>query len=372
MKITPFQLEQYFEKYEFSARYLLSSSDCETLSLHDLLAMADVELERLWGQLKFGYTETWGHPLLREEVATLYKGISTNDVLEIVPEEGIFLTMHASLKPQDHVICTFPGYQSLYEVARSIGCEITTWMPDEERGWYFDVKDLESNIRANTKMVIINFPHNPTGYVPSQGDFGDIIELVQEQGAYLFSDEMYQNLEAEDDVTLPSACELYKRAISLSGLSKSYGLPGLRVGWLAMQDTELLTKISQLKSYTTICASAPSEILAIIALRNRAIIHARQNQRIRRNLQVLDDFFLDHQDLLAWQRPSGGSICFPRMLKVEDTYEFCEQMVNEAGIMLVPSRMFQFGGHHVRIGFGKENLPEVITQFAEYLQHFFS
>jgi aspartate/methionine/tyrosine aminotransferase len=371
MKISPFQLEQYFEKYEFSARYLLSSSDCEALSLSELLAIADTESASLWENLKLGYTETWGHPLLLEEIAGLYSGVSAKDVLEVVPEEGIFLSMHALLKPQDHVVCTFPGYQSLYEVAQSIGCEVTTWMPDENRGWHIDVKDLENSMCANTRMVVINFPHNPTGYIPSLQNFEDIIGLVRGSGAYLFSDEMYQYLEAEQGVTLPSACDKYERAISMSGLSKSYGLPGLRVGWLASQDAEVLKKISLLKSYTTICGSAPSEILAIIALRSRSSILQQQNERIRRNLQVLDHFFKDHPDLFAWNRPKGGSICFPRMFQVNDTYDFCEQLVEDAGIMLVPSRLFQYGDHHVRIGFGKENLPEVVERFGEYLDHHF-
>jgi aspartate/methionine/tyrosine aminotransferase len=270
------------------------------------------------------------------------------------------------------VICTFPGYQSLYEVARSIGCEVTTWMPDETRGWYFDVDDLANSMRTNTRMVVVNFPHNPTGYLPSLQDFEYIIELVRGHQAYLFSDEMYQYLEAERGVTLPSACEKYERAISLSGLSKSYGLPGLRVGWLASQDTELLKRISQFKSYTTICGSAPSEILAIIALQSRSIILRQQNERIRRNLQVLDGFFMDHSDLLVWNRPKAGSICFPRFLMVKNTYDFCEQMVTDTGIMLVPSRLFEYGDHHVRIGFGKENMPEVIERFAAYLDHHFA
>jgi aspartate/methionine/tyrosine aminotransferase len=133
----------------------------------------------------------------------------------------------------------------------------------------------------------------------------------------------------------------------------------------------VLNKISQLKSYTTICGSAPAEILAIIALRSKSRIIQQQNERIRKNLQVLDRFFTDFKDLFKWNRPKGGSICFPRMLKVDDTFAFCEEMVNNAGIMLVPSRVFQFGDHHVRVGFGRENLPEVIQMFSSYLeQHF--
>lgn len=371
MEIAPFQLERYFAKHEFSARYLLSSSDCESLSLAELLGMADPETTRLWTDLKLGYTESSGHPLLRGEIANIYQGLIEKDVLVVVPEEGIFLLMHALLEAGDHVVCTFPGYQSLYEVARSIGCEVSTWEPDEEREWYFDVEEFAQKMRANTRLVVVNFPHNPTGYMPSQQDFIALVELVQHRGAYLLSDEMYRFLEVEDGLTLPSACELYDKAFSLFGLSKTFGLPGLRIGWLASQDREGLTRVSWLKDYTTICSSAPSEILAMIALRSKEKIFTQQAARIRKNVAVLDKFFKGYPDHFSWNRPKGGSICFPKMLAVEDTYTFCERLVAETGIMLAPSRVFQFGDHHVRIGFGRDNLPHVIGLFAKYLdQHY--
>ncbi len=371
MEIAPFQLERYFAKYEFSARYLLSSSDCESLSLAQLLSMADTEMMGSWEALKLGYTESWGHPLLREEIANIYQGVDQPDVLVVVPEEGIFLLMHALLGAGDHVVCIFPGYQSLHEVARSIGCEVSTWEPDEERGWHFDNEELANLIRANTKLVVINFPHNPTGFVPSRNEFIALVELVSDQGAYLLSDEMYRYLEVEPGTTLPAACELYERAFSLFGLSKSFGLPGLRIGWLASKDSEALRRVSVLKDYTTICSSAPSELLAIIALRNKERIFRQQLERVRKNLTVLDAFFNQYQDHFSWERPKGGSICFPRMLLVENTYTFSEQLVAEAGIMLAPSRVFQYGDHHVRIGFGRDNLPLVVEHFTRYLdQHY--
>jgi aspartate/methionine/tyrosine aminotransferase len=371
MKIAPFALERYFARHEFSARYLLSSSDCEALSMSELLAMADVETTRLWEELKLGYTETLGHLLLREAIAEIYEGIDAEDILVVVPEEGIFLLMHALLEPGDHVVCTFPAYQSLYEVARSIECEVSTWEPDEERGWRFDIGQLEEKMRANTRVVVVNFPHNPTGYVPPREDFEEFVDLVRRRGAHLLSDEMYRFLEVDQGSTLPSACELYNRAFSLFGLSKTFGLPGLRIGWIASHDHEVLKRITVLKDYTTICSSAPSEILAIMALRSKATIIGQQLERVRKNITVLDAFFREYHDCFSWNRPTGGSICFPRMLIVQDTFLFCEELVKETGIMLVPSIMFQFGDHHVRIGFGRENLPGVITQFAEYLDRRF-
>lgn len=351
MDIAPFQLERYFARYEFNARYLLSSSDCEALSMGDLLTLADGETKTLWDSLKLGYTESLGHPLLRAEIASLYKGIREEDVLA----------------PGDHVVCTFPGYQSLYEVARMLGCEVSFWEPVEERGWTFDVRALRQLVRSNTRLIVVNFPHNPTGALPSVPEFLAIVEMAREQGIYLLSDEMYRFLEMEARTTLPAACELYERAVSLGGLSKTFGFPGLRTGWLATRDREILQKASILKDYTTICGSAPGEILAVMALRAKESIIQSQVERTHKNRSVLDGFFARYPDLFHGNPSLGGSICFPRMLKVESTYVFCEKLVLEAGIMLLPSRVIQFGDHHVRVGFGRANLPQVLERFGEYL-----
>jgi aspartate/methionine/tyrosine aminotransferase len=371
MKIAPFALGRYFARHEFTARYLLSSSDCEALQMSELLAMADSETRRMWDGLRLGYTESLGHPVLRDAVSDVYDGIEPNEVLVVVPEEGIFLLMHALLEPGDHVVCTFPAYQSLHEVSRSIGCEVSTWEPDEERGWRFDLGELEQMLRADTKLVVANFPHNPTGTIPSKEDFGALVDMVRRRGIYLLTDEMFRFLEVEEGATLPSGCELYERAISLFGLSKTFGLPGLRMGWVVSRNRELLERMAILKDYTTICHNAPSEILAIIALRNRDTIIDRQLKRVHRNIAVLESFFSDYGDCLRWNRPVGSSICFPRLLVEETASVFCEELVRETGIMLVPSSLFHFGDNHVRIGFGREDMPEVIRRFASYLDRCF-
>lgn len=371
MRIARFELERYFAKYEFSARYLLSCSDCEALSMAELLAMADDKTRRLWDQLRLGYTESPGHPALRRAIAGIYTHIDTKDTLVAAPEECIFLLINALLEPGDHMVCTFPSYQSLHEVARSLRCEVTMWQPDESRGWRFDLDDLADKFQPNTRLVVVNFPHNPTGYIPPEQDFKAIVDLARQRHAYLFSDEMYRFLEIEPGTSLPAACDLYDRAISLFGLSKTFGLPGLRIGWLATRSRNILKRVSMLKDYTTICNSAPSEILALMALINKDKIVEAQNRRLRRNLQVLDDFFQKNEDRFTWNRPAGGSICFPRMTAVRDTSAFCRELVDETGIMLAPSRAFQFGDRHVRIGFGRRDLPEVLQRFADYLDRRF-
>ncbi len=368
MQLPPFELERYFARYEFAAPYLLSSSDCEALTLKNLLDMADSDQHQLWELLTLGYTESPGHPRLRQAVSDLYPGLGIEDILVAAPEEGIFLAMHALLKSGDHVVCTFPGYQSLYAVAQAIGCRVSMWTPFEDDGWHFDPGRLETLLEPDTRLVVVNFPHNPTGALPSPEEFTAIIDLLRQRNIVLLSDEMYRELEFPPARTLPAACAAYDGAVSISGLSKAYGLPGLRIGWLATQNQGLLAGVARLKDYTTICASAPSEILAIIALENRHRIVARQQRRLHTNLEVLEQFMAEHHRTFLWRKPEGGSICFPGFRRPEGAEAFCRQLVEQAGIMLVPAAPFQFGDRHVRIGFGRDNLPEVLQRLAAHLR----
>ena len=227
--------------------------------------------------------------------------------------------------------------------------------------------DLRGLLTERTRLVVVNFPHNPTGYVPTHAGYTSLVDIVRQSGAYLFSDEMYRFLELDRETTLPAGCDVYRKAVSLSGLSKTFGLPGLRIGWVATRDHNILEQMRLLKDYTTICSSAPSEILGIMAVRSRENIIARQMTRIRKNIEMLDDFFSKYSDCMCWNPPLGGSICFPRISLTDDTSEFCETLIRETGIMLVPSNVFQYGNHHVRIGFGREDFPEIIERFSTYI-----
>jgi len=368
MEILPFKLERYFAQYEFNTRYLLSSSDCDGLAMQFLLEIADGECRKLWDKLHIGYTESLGHPLLRQEIASLYKGIAPEDVLVIVPEEGIFIAIQSILKKGDHAICTFPGYQSLYQVAEDAGCEVTRWMPEEEHGWRFNPAFLEEHLQPNTRLIIFNFPHNPTGSLPTQEDYRRILDFARQHDLYVFSDEMYRLLELDEADRLPSACEEYEKAVSLFGMSKTFGMAGARIGWLTTRDRELYAKLAAYKDYTTICSSAPSEILSIIALRNWETIVAGHLARVRRNLGLLNGFFAEHADLFEWMRPRAGTIAFPRFKGKEGAYAFCQRLVKEAEIMLLPSTVYDYDDRHVRVGFGRENLPDGLGKLDEYLK----
>jgi aspartate/methionine/tyrosine aminotransferase len=285
MRLEPFKLERFFARHEFTAPYLLSASDCEALSLPELLARADPEGLTLWREMRLGYTESQGHPLLRAEVARLYASVGADQVLIAVPEEAIFILMHSLLAPGDHAVILTPACQSLYEVARAACGEVTRWDLLPASGtWRLDLDRLERSLSARTRLLVVNFPHNPTGFLPSRAKWEAIVGLACRRGLYLLGDEMYRFLEHDPAARLPAACDLYEKGVSLSGLSKAFGLAGLRLGWLAARDAGLLARCQVLKDYTTICHSAPSEVLAIIALRAREVILARNREIVSVNL----------------------------------------------------------------------------------------
>jgi aspartate/methionine/tyrosine aminotransferase len=367
--VRPFKLERYFAEYEFRAEWVLSASDCETLSMGELLGMATRESLELWRELRLGYTETAGHPLLRAEVAGLYEAIAADDVMVAAPEEAIFIAMQTLLAPGDHVVVVSPAYQSLYEVARHIGCGVTRWELEPERGgWRLDVGRLERLVEDRTRMLVINFPHNPTGHTLSHSELEAIVEVARKRGLYLFSDEMYRLLEYGPGARLPAACDLYEKGISLAGLSKAFGLPGLRVGWLATRERALLERWVAFKDYTTICASAPSEVLGIIALQSREPILLRNREIVRANLAVATEFFAAHQDRFGWLAPKAGPVAFPRWLGKETVERFCREVVDGAGVMIVPGSMFEYPGDHFRIGLGRTGFSDALARLAEHLQ----
>lgn len=370
MNIKPFKLERYFAEYEFTSDYLLCSSDCEALTMEELSLMADSRSLKMWYDLKLSYTESQGHPVLREEISNLYSSIDPSEVLVLSPEEGIYVAMRTLLKAGEHVITSFPAYQSLYEIANTVGCELSKWSPKDEGGWIFDVNELKSLIKENTKLIVINFPHNPTGATINEEDLKCIIDLCKQNNIILFSDEMYRFLEYNPADRTSSACDLYENAVSLFGMSKSFALAGLRIGWLTSKNKDLLNKFITYKDYTSICNSGPSEILAIMGLRSKDQIFERNLNLIQENLDFSDQFFDDYTELFAMHRPKAGPIAFPELksdIKVED---FCKDLIEKKGVMLLPSNQYDYRGNNFRIGFARKNMPEALAKLEEYVKEF--
>ena len=204
-------------------------------------------------------------------------------------------------------------------------------MRTESGRWHLDFDELRRGITNATRLIVVNFPHNPTGYLPGLTEFERVVEIAREHGLYLFSDEMYRYLEHDPAERLPAACDIYEKAISLSGLSKSFGLAGLRMGWLACHDRSLIERWLALKDYTTICHSAPSEILAIVALRAKERIIERNRKIVLDNLALAEQFFSDRDGMFGWLAPRGGSIAFPEWRGGGTVEDWCANVLRGAG-----------------------------------------
>jgi aspartate/methionine/tyrosine aminotransferase len=372
VRIADFALERYFARWEFAVKHVLCASDVEGWPMAELLELADDETRSMWDGLRLGYTESTGHPLLRREIASLYASIEADDVLVFAgAEEAIYCLLTTSLEPDDHVIVTWPGYQSLYELARAAGAHVSLHALREDDGWSLDVDRLIRSFRPETHIVVVNAPHNPTGMLPTEEEWRRLAAACAEAGIRLVADEVYRFLEHDGAPTLPAGADLDERAISIGVMSKSFAMAGLRIGWLATRDRNVLDRCARLKDYTTICSSAPSEVLALIGLRARERVLARSREIVGANLPILDDFFARHDGALSWVRPRGGSTAFPRLVPDGPTGSsadrFAARLVEATGVLLLPSSTFGFGDSHVRIGLGRTDLPEALNAVEGFL-----
>lgn len=364
--IADFKLERYFARWEFVAQHLLSSSDVEGWAMADVVALADPESRRLWDGLALGYTESPGHPLLRAEIASLYDMAAPEDALcTVSAEEAIYLCMRVLLQPGDHVVALFPNYQSSYEVARAIGADISWWRLEPSGGrWAIDLDALRALVRPDTRLICVNFPSNPTGALPTHDEWRAIVDIARELGCYLFSDEVYRWMEYDPADRLTAAVDAYERGISLGAMSKAFGLAGLRVGWLASRDRELLARALAYKDYTTICGSAPSEILALIALRARERVLERCMAIVRANLAVADAFMAEHPARFSWIRPRAGSVGLARWHGNAPVEALAASLASDLGTMILPGSVFDLEGSVFRLGLGRSNLAAGLARMA--------
>lgn len=362
----PFALERSFAKYEFSTRFLLCASDPESMPVADLLAL-EPGWDKQLTELKLGYTESRGGSALRRAIARRYEHDDAEAILaHSGSEEAIFAFMNAVLQPGDHVIVQFPAYQSHYSIPEAIGAGVTRWHSDLEAEGSPDVAELERLIRPTTRAIVLTTPNNPTGYSFDRRQIEAVAEIARRRELWLFGDEVYRGLEREA-AQIPAVCDLYERGVSLGGLSKAYGLAGLRIGWLAMRDRALYARIAAFKDYLTICNSAPSELLAELALRHSEHLFKRVRAIVERNLDCLDEFFTRRSALFTWTRPRAGTTGFPRYLGGSSEV-FCSRVAEQAGVLLLPSTVLHAGDAHVRFGYGRVNLPQALGALDTWIE----
>lgn len=340
--------------------------------MRELLAFGTAAQRDAFENLWLGYTETWGAPDLRETIAATYDTISANQVLGFAgASEGIFAANNVLLDAESHAVVVTPNYQS-HESLPSAICHATGVPLDPDDGWSLDVDRVAAAVRPNTKLVTINFPHNPTGAILDRERYDALIELCRHHGLHLLHDEIFHGLGPTGTEHLPFVADVYEKGLSLNVMSKAYGLPGLRLGWIASHDTEVLSRMERMKHYLSICNAAPSERLSIIALENRQAIIARNNAIIDENLPKWDAFFDRFDGLFEWQRPDGSCMGFPRYLGAEGVEEFCRRLVEEAGVLLLPSTIYRSEvgpsfPDRFRLGYGRRGLDEGLAAMADHI-----
>lgn len=364
MRIEEFKLERHLAQHEFTAKYVMGASDCESYALNEILSEKDLtDLS----SFRLGYSESQGNSELRKVIASLFKAVNYEQIVVAAPQESIFLTLNSMLDPGDEVIVQVPCYQSMCAIPIAIGCKQINWKPSiVKKKWHWNIDLLRQRVNKKTKLIIVNSPQNPTGALFTQKEFLDIIDVAKENGCYLLSDEMYRMMEYHAEDRLPIGSDLYEKCVSLSGLSKSFGLGGLRIGWLSVPEKEILDRIVKLKDYTTLSNSSLSEFVALIALRKRKTLLKRNLGIVKRNLNYLDDFFVRHADKFTWLRPDAGPVAFVKTNLVFNE-SFCNDLVNEKGVLATPGSTFGYGANFFRIGFGRKNLPKALKAFEDFI-----
>jgi aspartate/methionine/tyrosine aminotransferase len=372
-RLPDFRLETYFSRWEFAAAYHLTASDAQTLTVDELLALGADDDRAAFDELPLGYTETRGTARLREAVAATYDTCGPEDILAFAgAEEAIFWAMQLLVGPGDHVLVTVPNYQALETVPRAGGADVTGVLLDPADGWRLDLDAVRAALRPDTRLIAVNFPNNPTGAVPDQDTWRSLVELCDERGIRLLSDEVYRGLELDPARTLPQAADLSPNAVSVNVMSKSYGLPGLRVGWVACRDHALLEVLERHKHYTSICNAGPSEFLAAVALRAGERVQARNREIIAENLPLFDAFFAGYGDLFDWTPPDGGCVAFPRYRGSDGAEAFCTELVETEGVLLLPASVYTselaaVPTDRFRIGVGRRDPGPALAAFGRFL-----
>jgi aspartate/methionine/tyrosine aminotransferase len=360
-----FALEVYLGKHEFTAKHHLTASDAQTLSIAELLAYGGDEARSAFLNLDLGYTTTWGSPALREAIAATYDSVSPDEVLVFAgAQEAMYWTMQILVGPGDHVIVTVPNYQSMESVPLAAGAEVSglaLWEGEgSELRWTLDLDRLRTLLRPNTKAIAVNIPNNPTGYVPDAASLAELVALCDKRGIVLFSDEVYRGIELDESKRLGQVADLTPTGLSMNVMSKAYGLPGLRIGWLASKNKAVLAKLELAKHYTSICSSGPSEFLATLALQHGDKIRARNRLIMGGNLALFRDVMGRCTYMVEWSEPDGGCVLFPRYLGADGVEVFAESLVRERSAVVLPSSIYasqllEIPNDRFRIGIGRSN-----------------
>jgi len=347
----PFDMERMMSKLEKVVDYNLSESGVHPLTLRELVDDPAVIEELLTTELD--YPQANGIPELRERIAALYPGATPDNVLVTVGcAEANFITIQTLLAPGDEMVMMLPNYMQIWGIARNYGVRLRPFHLREERGWAPDLDELHDAVSEGTKLIAVCNPNNPTGYVLTEEEMEGIVEAAARVGAWLLADEVYSGAERLTDVQTPTFWGRYDRVLAMGSMSKAYGLPGLRIGWV-VGPVDTVDEIWARHEYTTIGAAILANKLAAIALspQVRPRILRRTRDYIRRGFPILDAWLESHEGLFSLVPPQAAAIAFVRYHLDVNSTELVERLVRDKSVLIVPGDHFGFD-HHLRISFG--------------------
>lgn len=364
MQIEPFALERWMTRWELDVDYDIAESGILPLSLDELFGLLGDELaaetDREIHRMRLGYSEARGTHGLRSVLAATYARAGADDILVTTGAiEANFLLFHTLLRKGDHVIAVSPAYQQLHSVPRAIGADLSLWDVTSPDGFTYDLDKLAGLLRPDTKMIVLNSPHNPTGAMLSEAHLRDVISLAERSDAWILSDEAYRWLEHPGGERLPApAHDLSERAISVGTLSKPFGLPGLRVGWFAAS-ADVARQAWGLRDYVSLSPSGISDVLARVVIEHRDRILPRNDWIITQNLETARRWFAENADLVSWSEPKAGLLAMMRYELPVDSMTLANGLARDARVMLAPGSTFGLE-HHLRIGIGQH--PDLFAE----------
>ncbi len=357
MKIEDFALERWLTRHELHVKYDIAESGILPLKLNDLLAFESPDdrtaiLERLLN-LPLGYNEAVGTRELRTMIASTYDGIDPDNILVTTGAiEANFLLFNVLLEAGDHVIAPYPAYQQLYSVPKAIGCDVSLWKITPENDFCYDLNVLKSLVTPKTRLIIVNTPHNPTGAMLSENELQQIYSLAESVGAMVLCDEAYRWLTIPGGQSFaPPMCTFGLHGISVGTISKSFGLPGLRSGWM-VTSKEIIAKCWAMRDYVSLSSGKLNDAIAILAFKHRKKIIRRNNAIINENLESANRWIASHADILSWKPPRGGLIALLKYQLDITSLELADKLATEYSVMLAPGSSFGYD-NYLRIGIGQ-------------------
>ena len=367
MKLNVNQVERLLAIRKEGLNYQLATSTCEGFDIKYMLEIADKECLEMWENLRLGEKNFRANKQLNEAIARRNKTMKTENIVKVSPEEGVIMVFATLLKPGDEVIVMEPTMPSLHEIPRAMGCKVIPWKMDPtEWGWELDTGFLKNTISSKTKLLVLNFPNNPTGCAPSTGKLQRIAQIADGVGCWIFSEESFRGMEHDPAGISPRMADIYPRAVSLGSICR-IGFSSLRLGWLAAQDKALVSDFLTFKDYTSPYPNPISEILGLIFFRNIQSITLRNKKIIEHNFELAEGYFKGNSEIFEWNPPDAGPTAFPKLNSAYDSDDFCESAMTDAGLVLVPDKMFSVDMNRFRIGFGRRDFPVALVNFSNFV-----